>query len=192
MIAEKIGKVKPRDPPHDVDFINDISFSMVQGGPWKTKSDAQLELLFAIPLDVVDYLTSIVGFFNYNSDETALILPHDIRGFRCYSVSNIKAGKTGGSEFHRIRSEVIACIDGLVEMSCDDVYGAHRSCLLEPGRGLYVPPFIKHTYCAVQDRSRLVVLANTLFDPANKMTHDTYSAEDFNHLVEHFKQPARR
>jgi hypothetical protein len=45
-------------------------------------------------------------------------------------------------------------------------------------------PFILHAYEVLEEGSNLLIVANTLFNPNNSKTHDTYSIKEFRELQE--------
>ena len=90
-------------------------------------------------------------------------------------------GVNGNQEFHRVRKEMIFVLDGLIDFEFEDVYGRTAGMRLDPGKGLYLPNLIMHSY-DVKNYSQLVVLANTLFEPDDPSTYDTYSSEAFKKL----------
>lgn len=140
---------------------------------FRTKSGGQLSIAFALPIGLVD------NFFLYNDEELRRI-PEDIRGLRKYSVENLPLGQVGGTEFHRIRKEIVMGICGQVEWECEDIYGEKRKFVLSDENGIWMPPFILHTYFVQKNKSGLTVLCNTLFPlPANEATNDTYSHKEF-------------
>lgn len=146
-------------------------------GPWKTKSDANLQVLFKLPRQELS-----TRFFHYDPSELRhMPKGFDIRGLRAYTVRGIKKGKVGGTEFHRIRHEILLGLEGRVRVECEDVFKRKREFEVNERSGLYIPPFILHTYEAMDD-SGLFVLANTLFNPEDSRTHDTYSNETFHEL----------
>ncbi|MBI2024803.1 MAG: WxcM-like domain-containing protein [Candidatus Harrisonbacteria bacterium] len=146
-------------------------------GPWKTKSSGKLNVLFAMPLaEVRD------RFLHYRDTEISKI-PNDICGLRAYTVNDLSKGKIGGTEWHRIREEIVFTINGLVQWTCVDLFGARRDFIVSVGNGIWIPPFILHTYEVLEKNSRLLVIANTLFDPDDHRTHDTYSPKKFRELM---------
>lgn len=145
-------------------------------GPWKTKSGGDLNVLFGIPLK--DILHS---YFQYDHDELSKIST-DIRGLRSYKVSSIKSGQIGANEWHRIRQELVFCLEGQFTWTCEDLVGHKQTYDLRPGIGYWVPPYILHSYCSEKDGGHLIIVANTLFDPDNPDTHDIYSIEEFKKL----------
>jgi dTDP-4-dehydrorhamnose 3,5-epimerase-like enzyme len=162
-------------PNYPVALIDEI-VTLPGKGPWNSKSGGQLNVLFGLPL------ADIEGrFFSYR-DEELKQLSQDVRGLRSYSVSNIPKGTIGANEWHRLRNELVFAIEGTVVWMCEDVWGNKKSITLDGGTGVWVPPFILHSYQAQTQNSRLLVIANTLFMPDDPQTHDTYSAEDFRML----------
>ena len=145
-----------------------------------TKSGGLLSIAFALPVDLVQ------NFFSYNQEELRIV-PKDIRGLRSYRVENLPEGQVGGTEFHRLRKEIVMGIAGRVRWECEDLYGEKREFILTPGNGVWMPPFILHTYFTEENRSGLMVVCNTLFPlPANPATNDTSSVEEFRKLQESF------
>ncbi|QQG46263.1 MAG: WxcM-like domain-containing protein [Candidatus Niyogibacteria bacterium] len=151
-------------------------------GPWDTKSGGKLTVLLALPYNKV-----IQQFFRYDASELAHV-PSDIRGFRSYTVMNLPCGRIGGTEFHHIREEIVFCLNGQILWKCEDVHGSIREDTLNIGDGLWMPPYILHTYEVLQPDSGLIVLANTLFTPDDPQTHDTYSIEEFKKLQSSVRQ----
>lgn len=158
-------------------------FSVITGGrpiesfgPFWTKSEANLAVLFAFGMEF-----NWQDLFNYNEQELARI-GIDIRGFRIYEISALKQGVIGGTEFHRIRKEIVTITKGSIVIQLEDLSGRKADFTLTRGQGVWIPPFIKHTYQALEDDTRLVAIANTLFDPTNSTTFDTYSDEEFERL----------
>lgn len=166
----------PHIKPSMVSEITEIEIK----GPWKTKSDAELSVLFALPIQTVQSL------FNYNKDELSL-LSQDIRGMRSYSVCNVRKGKVGGAEFHRVRTELLLATRGMVKLTCRDLYGNETDFIVDQKKGYLMPPFIMHTYEAVSDADLLVV-CNTLFDPKDPQTHDTYEPQVFDFIAASIKE----
>ena len=146
-------------------------------GPWETKSGGSLEVAVAIPWKELENV-----FFDYDREELQR-LAIDIRGFRIYRISGLALGRIGGNEFHRVRTEMAFCIRGSVLWTCQDLEGRKTGLVLCPGVGILLPPFIMHTYKVLEDASELEVVANTIFVPDDKRTHDTYSADAFRELA---------
>ncbi|MFC1722564.1 WxcM-like domain-containing protein [Nanoarchaeota archaeon] len=149
-------------------------------GPWDTKSGAELSVLQAFTYDQVQQ------FFTYNPE---MLARHreDIRGLRTYTVRGIPEGKMGGGEFHKIRQEILIGLEGLVDLRCEDIYGGFRNFVLDSRSGVMIPPYMLHTYRS-REHSGLLVIANTLYDPDNPETHDTYSREEFETLQQEIRQ----
>ena len=150
-------------------------------GPWDTKSGGVLTVLFALSVDEVH------EFLTYDEEELKRI-PNDfdIRGLRSYSVKGLPNEREGGGEFHRIHKEFIFLLTVSTEWEFEDLYGEKLHATLTPKQGVYLPPFTLHSYKACEAGSSFMVLANTLFDPDRKETHDTYSCDEFQNLQRQF------
>jgi hypothetical protein len=163
--------------PTDFASVSDIK-GIDSKGPWETKSGGALSVLFNIPLDILRST-----FFNYDEKELALI-PEDVRGIRSYKVDNIPKHAIGANEWHKLRHELVFIIKGSVRWTCEDIQGNKLVSNLHPGKGIWVQPYILHTYESLSDSACLLVIANTLFMPDKPETHDTYSAALFTELQE--------
>ena len=151
-------------------------------GPWETKSGGELNVLLSFPINL------IYAFLQYDKRELKN-MPEgwDIRGFRKYSVRALPKGRVGGGEFHRIRREIIIGLEGEVNFELEDINGNVRNHIIDITSGTYIPPFILHSYEVLKENSGLLITCNTLFDPDNPRTHDTYSRETFRKLQDQFK-----
>lgn len=147
-------------------------------GPWNTKSGGTLMVRACLPLETV-----LQEYFRYDANELREI-PGDIRGLRFYTVRNLPFGQIGGKEFHRMREEMVIGLEGRLKWECEDVYGNKEEFTLTPETGIWMPPFILHTYEVLENNSGIFVVANTLFVPDNTRTHDTFSLEKFRELQE--------
>lgn len=144
-------------------------------GPWTTKSGGDLTVLFAAgPDKMQDH------YFKYDGEDLAQ--GPDIRGTRLYTITNLPIRSVGGMEWHKIRREMIFSIAGSVRWTVEDVRGAKKRVVVRAGTGIWLPPYILHKYETLENKSAMFVFANTLFDPANHETHDTYSHEAFREL----------
>ncbi|MCF8304488.1 MAG: WxcM-like domain-containing protein [Bacteroidales bacterium] len=166
-------------PAHNPDTVEGIRLFNVQG-PWHTKSNASLSVLFAMTF------SEISDYFSYDDDELVNI-PEDIRGLRSYSVTGLKKGSRGGMEYHRIRQEILFAFSGKVKVEAEDVYGNHKEIILDNTTGICIPPFTLHTYEAMDNNSSNLVICNTLFNPDDPQTHDTYAEQTFRKLQEHYR-----
>lgn len=174
MYKIKFESNRPITSPATVNEIKEIPIK----GPWKTKSEAELRVLFSLPYD------EIQKYLSYDQQELQNI-PIDIRGLRSYSVTDLKEGSVGAMEFHRVRKEILFSLNGIIEVECEDVYKNVRNFTLNGSTGLFVPPFILHTY-KVKRSGDIIVIANTLFYPDDSRTHDSYSIEIFKKLQENY------
>ncbi len=155
--------------------VDDIQV-MPAAGPWPTKSGGELMVTMKMPLQDVQE-----KYLAYDQAELDP-LPQDIRGLRIYTVRKLPQERIGGMEWHRVREEMIFVLEGSVLWECEDLYGNKRSYTLDGGAGIWMPPFILHTYTVLAEGSGLLVMANTLFIPDDPATHDTYSLEAFKEL----------
>ena len=153
---------------HTVDDIIVVNIR----GPWITKSGGELNVLFALPQD---QLEQFLDFDNpeFNTFST------NVRGLRSYIVSNISKGSIGAMEWHKARTEYLGALDGEALLECVDLNGGTRQFILDSSTSVIVPCSILHTYTALKDNTRLQVIANTLFDPEDETTHDSYTLESF-------------
>lgn len=146
-------------------------------GPWTTKSNGELRVLQAFPLEVMQ------KFLHYEEGRECIFGNSDIRGFRTYTVTGLAKGAIGGGEFHEVRQELVFCLTGRIIWSCEDMTGATKVLGLTPSEcGVWMPPGILHAYEVLDNGSSLLVIANTLFDPDNLATHDTYPEAQFRAL----------
>lgn len=152
--------------------IEDIQTFTVTG-PWSTKSGGDLNVLFAIPYNLLMKL-----FFNYDENELEQI-SSDIRGLRSYHISSLERDSVGANEWHKVRSEIITVTRGSIKLDCRDLRGNSTSLVVDSTVCTLVPPYIMHTYTVLEDNTEITVIANTLFNPAEPSTHDTYSLDTF-------------
>lgn len=162
----------PTKPTHTVATITDITV-LPSAGPWPTKSDGLLTVLFGL-----DFTTLTTKYLHYQKAELKAI-GRDVRGLRSYSVKKLKNKTIGAQEWHRIRNELVFVVRGCIKWTCEDVYGQQQQYTIDQTTGVWTPPFILHTYEALQDDTEILVVANTLFFPDDASTYDTYSAIDF-------------
>ena len=144
-------------------------------GPWLTKSGGELTVLFSLPYDVLQQ------YLNFDNDEFVRLKDagKDIRGLRSYVVSGISKGSVGAQEWHKARAELVRALDGSASWECEDLMGGKQTFTLNNNTVLMVPPGILHTYKALEDNTRLQVIATTLFDPDDPDTHDSFSLDSF-------------
>jgi dTDP-4-dehydrorhamnose 3,5-epimerase-like enzyme len=126
----------------------------------------------------IDFNTLNENYFKYEKSEIER-MPHEIRGLRSYSVSELEKDRIGANEWHRIRNELVFMTEGSAEWICEDLYGNKKIYNLSDAQGVWTPPFIMHTYKTTSEKNGILVIANTLFDPNNPKTHDSYSLADF-------------
>jgi dTDP-4-dehydrorhamnose 3,5-epimerase-like enzyme len=150
-------------------------------GPWATKSGGELTVLFAFNKDVLSRM------FQVEQHELDLV-PELELGIRAFQSTGLETGTIGGKHFHRIKQEVITITKGSAEFTLEDVYGNVRTITIDKRTpGLYIPPFVMHTY-KVLEPATLIGVSNTLYNADVPATHDTYEDETFQLLQDHFKQ----
>jgi hypothetical protein len=145
-------------------------------GPWKSKSGGSLNVLLALPQDEVE---QFLDYANPEFDAVQQATGLNIRGLRTYNVSDIPKGSVGGMEWHGIRTEIVSALGGQALWQCVDVDGGETEFVLNQDVSVLMPAGILHTYVALEDDTRLQVVCNTLFDPEDSRTHDTYSMDLF-------------
>jgi len=142
-------------------------------GPWVTKSNAELSVLFSLEKNLLD------TFLTYEDSELR-VTKSDIRGLRMYKVSGLMASSIGAREWHKIRHEIVTVPKGKVLWRLRDTLGNTAEYVLDPqSHSLLIPPYIMHTYEALEDDSEITVVASTLFIPEDPTTHDTYPESDY-------------
>ena len=180
----QVTELKPLDevavePPTRDTSVGDVIL-LENKGTWNTKAGGTLTV--EVRMDEND----MRSFFNYSPEELALLGPDsNVMGFRFYKV-DVPKGGAGGDEFHRVRSEIVTCSSGEVKWTFADTSGKQREVVLKKGQRLLIPPFLLHSYEALEESS-MEVFASTNFDPENKRTHDTYTKERFEVLSQKVK-----
>lgn len=148
-------------------------------GPWASKSGGSLNVLMALPQEEVELF---LDYGHPEFDAIQSVTGANIRGLRTYNVSEIPKGSVGGMEWHDIRTEIVSAIGGRALWQCVDIDGNETEFELDSKKSVLMPPGILHTYVALEENTRLQVVCNTLFDPEDPRTHDTYSKDLFESL----------
>lgn len=186
-VLSAFGSSKPSRAPETVDAV----LELLVEGPYPTKSGGKLDKLFEFNSNSLFLLNDYHSYFDYDEEELAR-LPKDIRGLRSYTVHGLNVHQAndspsiGGVEFHRLRKELFFVLDGMASVAVEDVYGGKKKFMLDPQKGLYILPFILHTYTVTAENTRLLVVANTIFNHNNDLTKDTYSLEAFRELQKQY------
>ena len=165
--------------PESMPTISDVS-NIITEGPWPSKSGANLVRRA--------HLTEpeVVGYFSRDPNELARVSPN-ILGARFYTVRGIPKAAVGGQEFHRIRQERLFGLEGEIEFNLEDVLGNKQTFVLNETTGLFIPPFVLHTYVAKTEGAGLWAIANNRYEPTPDMK-DTYSEATFRVLQENYRQ----
>jgi len=145
--------------------VSDIKYFKCKG-PWDTKSGGALNVLFAIPDE------ELAGFF----------VKSPISGFRIYQVSNPEIEKPGGMEWHIYRQEIVLVPRGRVEWIFEDTWRNKIKFVQDGSVAVWIPGYIVHSYKAL-DECSIIVIANTLYDPDDPETYDTYVREKLFELI---------
>lgn len=147
-------------------------------GPWTTKSGGELFVQMSLGWEMFEW------FIQYDPMEL-ITLPCDIRGLRTYTVQNLPyKGNLGGTEFHRVRKEAIFVTKGAVRWTCEDIGGRSREWILTPKYGVFMPPYLLHTYNVLEEDTDLLVVCNTLYPVGIPEAYDTYPTQEFRRLQE--------
>jgi hypothetical protein len=134
-------------------------------GPWKSKSGGILSSL--LTLDLSSLLFFLNGRGNFEKKD---------RGLHIYRVNYIPNNGKGGKEFHKEREEIVFCSQGVIAWDFEDLFGKKRHIGgISETEGLWIPPYILHTYKALEDHSELIVVSNTIFGSGE----DVYDKEEF-------------
>jgi hypothetical protein len=154
-----------------------LEFNMNEhGGPWNTKSNGELNVSVALPLDFI-----LNTFLKYNQKELSN-LDANICGIRIYTVSIPEKDSEGGGEFHKVRYEFLVCTKGEVIIKLEDLHGNKKTYSLNKS-GIAIPSHILHDYISKENDSEIMVLCNTLFFAENnnqiETISDTYPKEEF-------------
>ncbi len=151
--------------------ISDIKTYQVTG-PFRTKSDADLSVKIKLELPYINE-----QFFTYSE-----VCREDIKGLRLYVLDGLAKDKIGGHEFHKERQEIVSLGRGSVHWVFEDMRGGVFEYTQTASESIHIPPTILHTYTVLENDTQLFVLANTLFVPEDKDTHDTYGLLEFETL----------
>lgn len=164
-------------PSYNIPTLSDIRLLPITNKRhWPTKSNGYLNVLFSINFDDINK-----KFFHYENSELSKVST-DIRGLRSYRINGLQNKAFGANEWHKIRNELVFVIRGSVKWICEDIHGNCQKFILKKDMGIWVPPFILHTYEARQNDTELLVIANTLFMPDDPSTHDSFSVDSFRKL----------
>ncbi len=86
---------------------------------------------------------------------------------RVYYTYDVKEGIIRGYHAHKALEQLLICVYGAIEITCDDGEKKEYSVLNDPSRGLYVGKGIWHTMKWLKDDSVLLVLASEYYDESD-------------------------
>lgn len=165
---------------HAIKLLKDIKVQKVEG-PWKSKSGAKIYRQF-------NFNKLLTEEFLHCDEDEMKELKRDIRGLRMYEVRDAPKDGIGGTEFHKIRHEMVITIEGSMGWRLEDIGGNIREIELKADEALiYIPNYVMHTYSALKNGTRHIAICNTIFDPNDKKTWDTYSLEIFKRVQSEIK-----
>ncbi len=164
--------------PKITNTVEDIRIIETRG-PWQSKSGGELNVLFQLEReDLESFLGFINPAFMAVQEETGI----DIRGLRTYGVRGIPADSVGANEMHFARNELVSAIGGSALWICEDINGNQKTITLDENTSVICPAGLFHTYKALENNTHLQVICNTLFNPEDPRTHDSYGEEKFREL----------
>ena len=86
---------------------------------------------------------------------------------RVYYTYGVKEGVIRGHHAHKALEQLLICVYGAIEITCDDGEKKEHTVLNDPSRGLYVGKGIWHTMKWLKDDSVLLVLASEYYDESD-------------------------
>ena len=86
---------------------------------------------------------------------------------RVYYTYGVKEGVIRGHHAHKALEQLLICVYGAIEITCDDGEKKEYSVLNDPSRGLYVGKGIWRTMKWLKDDSVLLVLASEYYDESD-------------------------
>ena len=90
--------------------------------------------------------------------ESNIDLPFDIK--RVFYVYGVKNQNDRGKHSHYKTKQLLICLNGKVEVTCDDGINQKTYILSEPNKAVYIPEMIWDEQKYLTDDSVLLVLAN--------------------------------
>lgn len=139
-------------------------------GIWPSKSGGVLVLPFDQKFEALNREFFQWGQTKVGADQ------EDIRGLRIYMVRDIPAGTVGANEYHEVRREKIWTLRGKVRWTFEDLYGGVLEVVTKVGQGIEVPPYVMHSYTALEAGSDLFIVANGSFSKADLIEMPAFKA----------------
>lgn len=86
---------------------------------------------------------------------------------RVYYTYGVKEGIIRGHHAHKALEQLLICVYGAIEITCDNGENKKYTVLNDPAKGLYVGPGIWRTMKWLKDNSVLLVLASEYYDESD-------------------------
>ena len=95
--------------------------------------------------------------------ESELDIPFNIK--RVFYVYGVKNQNDRGKHSHYKTKQLLICLSGKIEVTCDDGKKRKKYTLSEPNEAVYIPEMIWDEQKYIAKDSVLLVLSNTHYDP---------------------------
>ena len=95
--------------------------------------------------------------------ESELDIPFDIK--RVFYVYGVKNQNDRGKHSHYKTKQLLICLSGKIEVTCDDGKKRKKYVLSEPNEAVYIPEMIWDEQKYMSKDSVLLVLSNTHYNP---------------------------
>ena len=94
--------------------------------------------------------------------ESNIDIPFSIK--RVFYVYGVRDQNNRGEHSHHKTEQIIICINGKLEVLCDDGVYKKKYLLESPQQALYIPPMIWDEQSYLSDNTVMLVLCNTNYD----------------------------
>ena len=95
--------------------------------------------------------------------ESELDIPFNIK--RVFYVYGVKNQNDRGKHSHYKTKQLLICLSGKIEVTCDDGKKRKKYTLSKPNEAVYIPEMIWDEQKYISEDSVLLVLSNTHYDP---------------------------
>lgn len=90
---------------------------------------------------------------------------------RVFYVYDVPAGSIRGKHAHFLTEQILICLNGQVDVTCDDGNLKKTYSLDSPNKGLYIPSLVWDECFYVLQNSVLLVLSSTSYSPNDYITN---------------------